>query len=61
LDLNFDNSDKEELAQFMLSKDETGNNYLWQALQDPDTLVRAAWFILNGENAINNIAEYFTN
>ena len=61
LDLNFDNSDKEELAQFMLSKDETGNNYLWQALQDPDTLVRAAWFILNGEDAINNIAEYFTN
>lgn len=61
LDLNFEDSDKEELAQFMLSQDEAGNNYLWQALQDPDTLVRAAWFILNGEEAFNNISDYFIN
>lgn len=61
LNLNFDNSDKEELAQFMLSRDEAGNNYLWQALQDPDTLVKAAWFILNGEEALNGVAEYFKN
>ena len=61
LDLNFDDSDKEELAQFMLSRDESGNNYLWQALQDPDTLVRAAWFILNGDEALNNISDYFIN
>lgn len=61
LDLNFDDSDKEELAQFMLSRDEAGNNYLWQALQDPDTLVRAAWFILNGDEAFNSISDYFVN
>ena len=61
LDLNFDNQDKEELAQFMLSRDESGNNYLWQALQDPDTLVKAAWFILNGDEALNNISDYFIN
>lgn len=59
LDLNFDDSDKEELAQFMLDKDESGNNYLWQALQDPDNLVKAAWFILNGDEAMNNISDYF--
>ena len=61
LDLNFDDSDRDELAQFMLSRDEAGNNYLWQALQDPDTLVRAAWFILNGEEAFNNVSDYFIN
>ena len=61
LDLNFDNADKEELAQFMLSRDEAGNNYLWQALQDPDILVKAAWFILNGDEALNNISDYFIN
>ena len=60
LDLNFDDSDKNELAEFMLSRDESGN-YLWQALQDPDTLTKAAWFILNGDDALNNITEYFTN
>jgi hypothetical protein len=43
----------------MLSRDEAGNNYLWQALQDPDTLVKAAWFILNGDEALNNISDYF--
>ena len=61
LDLNFDDSDREELAQFMLSRVEAGNNYLWQALQDPDTLVKAAWFILNGDEALNNISDYFIN
>ena len=61
LNLNFEDSDKEELAQFMLTRDEQGNNYLWQALQDPDTLVRAAWFILNGDEAFNNVSEYFIN
>jgi hypothetical protein len=45
----------------MLLRDETGNNYFWQALQDPDTLVRAAWFVLNGEEAFNNISDYFIN
>ena len=61
LDLNFEDSDKEELAEFMLSQDEKGVNYLYQALQDPETLTRAAWFILNGEDAFNNITDYFTN
>ena len=61
LDLNLEDADKEELAQFMLSRDESGNNYLYQALQDPETLVKAAWFILNGEDALNNISEYFVN
>lgn len=61
LNLNFDDSDREELAEFILSKDEAGNNYLWQALQDPETLVKAAWFILNGDEAFNNVADYFTN
>ena len=60
-DLNFEDSDKEELAQFMLSQDETGVNYLYQALQDPETLTRAAWFILHGDEAFDNIKDYFAN
>lgn len=45
----------------MLSQDEAGRNYLYEALQDPQTLVKAAWFILNGEDAFNSISDYFTN
>ena len=58
-DLNFEDTDKEELAQFMLSQDETGVNYLYQALQDPETLTKAAWFILHGDEAFDNINDYF--
>ena len=61
LDLDFSDQDKEELADFMLSQDETGKNYLYQALQDPETLARAAWFILNGEEAFNSVTDYFKN
>ena len=59
-DLNFEDADKEELAEFMLSRDQAGKNYLFEALQDPETLTKAAWFILNGEEAFNTISDYFT-
>ena len=45
----------------MLSQDESGKNYLYEALQDPETLTKAAWFILNGEEAFDSITEYFKN
>lgn len=61
LDLNFEDSDKEELAEFMLMTDESGENKLYKALQDPKTLVKAAWFILNGDEAFNSVADYFKN
>ena len=32
-------------------------NYLQEALQDPQTLVKAAWFILNGDDAFNSIED----
>lgn len=59
LDVNLEDNDKEELAEFMLSQDESGRNYLYQALQDPETLVKAAWFILNGDEALNSVEDYF--
>ena len=61
LDLNFEDQDKNDLANFMLSQDEQGQNYLYKALQDPQTLVKAAWFILNGDEAFNSISDYFVN
>jgi 23S rRNA pseudoU1915 N3-methylase RlmH len=61
LDLNMEDADRDELADFMLAQDETGHNYLYRALQDPETLVKAAWFILNGDEAFDSISDYFTN
>lgn len=59
LDLTFDNRDKEDLASFMLSVDQNGTNQLYQALQDPDTLVKVAWFIQNGPETFDSITDYF--
>lgn len=61
LDLNFEDADKEELAEFMLTQDQNGLNYFYQALQDPVNLVKAAWFILNGDEAFNSVSDYFKN
>lgn len=60
LDINLEDADKEDLAEFILSQDQNGVNYLQEALQDPQTLVKAAWFILNGDDAFNSIEDYFT-
>ncbi len=60
LDINMDDDDMEEIANFILSTDSAGVNYLAKALDDPQTLVRMAWFALKGEEAIDSIAEYFT-
>lgn len=61
LDLNLENEDKTELAAFMLDNDTDGINYLQKALQDPQTLVKAAWFVLNGDDAFDSISDYFIN
>jgi len=45
----------------MLSQDDNGVNYLYQALQDPQILTKVAWFVLNGEEAFNSVSDYFTN
>lgn len=61
LDLNFDDEDKDELARFMLSQDENGYNYFYQALQQPENQIKAAWFLLNGDEAFRSISDYFKN
>ena len=60
LDISMDDDDMNEVANFILSSDAAGVNYFAKALNDPETLVRMAWFALKGEEAIDSITEYFT-
>lgn len=60
LDIIMNDDDMNEIANFILSTDSAGVNYLAKALDDPQTLVRMAWFALKGEEAIDSITEYFT-
>lgn len=61
LDVSMEQADAEELAQFILGNDPAGVNYFAKALNDPDTLVRLAWFALHGEDVINSISDYYRN
>lgn len=58
LDINLENEDKEELAEFLLGKDSAGVNHFSKAINDPDTLVQMAWFALHGEDTFNEINRY---
>lgn len=58
-DLNMDNEDMQELYDFITGFDAAGNSHFGKALNDPQTLVKMAWFALNGEQMIQDINEYY--
>lgn len=58
-ELNMDQEDMQELYDFITGFDNAGISHLGKALNDPNTLVRMAWFALNGEKMINDINEYY--
>lgn len=59
LDVDMTQDDMQELASFILQRDNTGMSYFGRALNEPDTLVRLAWFALRGEDMLNDISEYY--
>jgi hypothetical protein len=58
-DLNMEHDDMQNLYDFITGQDAAGNNYFSKALSNPATLVKTAWFALNGEQMINDITRYF--
>lgn len=58
-DLNMEEEDMQELYDFITGFDAAGNSYFGKALNDPPTLVRMAWFALNGEQMIQDINDYY--
>lgn len=61
LDLNLETEDMEDIASFILDRDDSGMSYFGKALNDPKTLVEMAWWTLKGRDALNSISEYFVN
>lgn len=58
LEVALTQGDAENIAQFILGHNELGASGLGQALQDPNNLVKASWFLLNQENIFNDIQNY---
>lgn len=60
-DLNMDESEMEEVYDFLTGFDQAGVSFFSKALNDPKLLVRMAWFALNGDKAMQDINDYWTN
>lgn len=58
--LNMDESEMEELYDFITGFDDAGVSIFGKVLNDPKTLVSMAWFALNGEKAIQEISDYWS-
>lgn len=61
IDIELEDEDKYELAQFILEQDAAGVSNFGKALNDPETFVKVAWFALKGADAIDSITDYFKN
>lgn len=59
--LNMDESEMEELYDFITGFDGAGVSVFGKALNDPKLLVQMAWFALNGERAFEDINSYWAN
>lgn len=57
--LNMDQDDMQELYDFITGTDAAGNSYFQKALNNPELLVRMAWFALNGEQMVRDIDDYY--
>lgn len=57
--MNLDNNDKEELLNFVLTKDAAGRTGLSQALNDPAAVLRMAWGLLHGEEVFEATSKYY--
>lgn len=54
-----EDDDKEQVAEFILGVDKTGQRYFARALNDPDTLARMAWFALVGDEALDSLSGHY--
>lgn len=58
-DINMDEEDMQNLYEFITGVDAAGISHFGKVLNDPEWLVKMAWFALNGEQMVNDINEYY--
>lgn len=57
---DLEDSDRERISEFVLGTDATGTNYMYRALQDPESVAKMAWFLMDGEDSIKSLNNYWT-
>ena len=57
--ISLDDNDKEELLQFVLTKDVANRTGFSKAMDDPANVLKMAWFLLHGEESFDATVDYF--
>lgn len=57
--MNLDENDKQELLQFVLTKDAANRTGLSRALDNPESVLKMAWYLLHGEETYDATVDYF--
>lgn len=58
-ELHLEDSDKQQIWDALVHVDSNGQRVIESLLDDPNNLVKAAWFLLYGEESINALANYY--
>ena len=59
LDLELQNQDKQEIYNYLVGYDQSGNRLINNTLADPDQLVRMAWMNLKGPEVFKELTSYY--
>lgn len=59
LDLELQNQDKQEIYNYLVGYDQSGNRLINNTLADPDQLVRMAWMNIKGPEVFKELTSYY--
>lgn len=57
--IELDSKDRDELLRFVLEKDQANRTGLSKAMDDPEKVLRMAWYLLHGEETVDAMIDYF--
>lgn len=57
--LTVEDSEKEKIYEYIVKQDANGYTQLYKDLNDPEKLVKFAWFINYGDESISSITKYY--
>jgi hypothetical protein len=57
--IELDDNDRDELLRFVLEKDQANRTGLSKAMDNPENVLKMAWYLLHGEECNNAMIDYF--
>lgn len=57
--IELDDNDRDELLRFVLDKDQANRTGLSKAMDNPENVLKMAWYLLHGEECNNAMIDYF--